>query len=90
MEGHANKFVKRCNKLTNKTTQQLYKVSGQCIDDHHSKKEEMKFDLKDLIVSVLGNTTQNHNRTVRPVVCSEGAHRPVVMRTLIKLLRMEY
>ena len=26
-------------------------------------------DLWDLIVSVLGNTTQNHDRTVRPVVC---------------------
>ena len=27
-------------------------------------------DLSDLIVSVLGNTTQNHDRTVRPVVSS--------------------
>ena len=26
----------------NKTTQQLYKVSTPCIDDHHFKEEEMK------------------------------------------------
>ena len=29
-------------------------------------------DLWDLIVSVLGNTIQNHDRTVRPVVCPQG------------------
>ena len=28
--------------LVNKTTQQLYKVSTPCIDDHHFKEEEMK------------------------------------------------
>ena len=28
--------------LANKTTQQLYKVSTPCIDDHHFKEEEMK------------------------------------------------
>ena len=27
--------------LQNKTTQQLYKVSTPCIDDHHFKEEEM-------------------------------------------------
>ena len=31
-------------------------------------------DLWDLIVLVLGNTTQNHNRTVRPVVCPQTNH----------------
>ena len=29
-------------RLANKTTQQLYKVSTPCIDDHHVKEEEMK------------------------------------------------
>ena len=29
--------------LTNKTTQQLYKVSTPCIHDHHFKEEELKF-----------------------------------------------
>ena len=32
----------------------------------------------DLIVSVLGNTTQDHERTERPVVCSERAPQHVV------------
>ena len=41
MEGHAKKCVERCCELSNKTTQQLYKVSTPCIDDHHFK-EEMK------------------------------------------------
>ena len=42
MEGHAKKFVERYCELANKTTQQLYKVSTLCIDDHHFKEEEMK------------------------------------------------
>ena len=42
MEGHANKCVKRCCEKANKTTQQLYKVSTPCIDDHHFKEEETK------------------------------------------------
>ena len=33
--------AKKCE-LANKTTQQLYKVSTPCIDDHHFKEEEMK------------------------------------------------
>ena len=42
MEGHAKKCVERCCGLANRTTQQLYKVSTPCIDDHHFKEEEMK------------------------------------------------
>ena len=42
MEGHAKKCVERCCELANKTTQQFYKVSTPCIDDHHLKEEEMK------------------------------------------------
>ena len=42
MEGHAKKCVERHCELANKTTQQLYKVSTPCIDDHHFKEEEMK------------------------------------------------
>ena len=41
MVGHAKKCVERYCELANKTTQQLYKVSTPCIDDHHFK-EEMK------------------------------------------------
>ena len=42
MEGHAKKCVERYSELVNKTTQQLYKVSTPCIDDHHFKEEELK------------------------------------------------
>ena len=42
MEGHAKKCVERYCELANKTTQQLYKVSTPCIDDHHNKEEELK------------------------------------------------
>ena len=37
MAGHAKKCVERYCDLANKTTQQLYKVSTPCIDDHHLK-----------------------------------------------------
>ena len=42
MTGHAKKCVQRYCELANKTTQQLYKVSTPCIDDHHFKEEEIK------------------------------------------------
>ena len=42
MENHAKKCVERYCELPNKTTQQLYKVSTPCIDDHHFKEEELK------------------------------------------------
>ena len=42
MEGHAKKCVEGYSELSNKTTQQLYKVSTFCIDDHHFKEEELK------------------------------------------------
>ena len=42
MEGHAKKYVERYCELANRTTQQLYKVSTPCIDDHHFKEEELE------------------------------------------------
>ena len=42
MDGHAKKCVERYCELGNKTTQQLYKVSTPCVDDHHFKEEEWK------------------------------------------------
>ena len=42
MEGHAKECVERCCESANKTTQQLYKVSTPCIDDHHFKGEDLK------------------------------------------------
>ena len=41
-QGHAKKCVERYCELANKTTQQHYKVSTPCIDDHHFKEEELK------------------------------------------------
>ena len=42
MEGHATKCVERYCELAQKTTQQLYRISTPCIDDHHLIKDEMK------------------------------------------------
>ena len=42
LEGHAKKCVERYCELANRTTQQLYRVSIPCIDDHHFKEEEWK------------------------------------------------
>ena len=42
MEVHAKKCVERYCEFSNKTNQQLYKVSTPCIDDHHFKEEELK------------------------------------------------
>ena len=39
VEGHAKKCVERYCELANRTTQQIYKVSTPCIDDHHFKKK---------------------------------------------------
>ena len=41
MEGHAKKCVERYSNLANKTTQQLYKVTTPCLDDHQFKEEEL-------------------------------------------------
>ena len=42
VEGHAQKCVERYCELAITKTQQLYKVSTPCIDDHHFKEEELK------------------------------------------------
>ena len=42
MEAHVQKCVERYCELTNKSTQQHYKESTPCIDDHHFKEEELK------------------------------------------------
>ena len=40
VDGHAKKCVERCCEFADKTTQQFYKVSNPCVDDHHFKEEE--------------------------------------------------
>ena len=42
MEGHVKKCVERYCELTNKTTEQLCKVSAPCIDDRKFSKEELR------------------------------------------------
>ena len=42
MEGHARKCVERYCELANKKTEQLFKVSHPCLDDHQIKKEELE------------------------------------------------
>ena len=42
LEGHAKKCVERYCELANRTTEQLYKVSTPCIDDHHFKEEDLE------------------------------------------------
>ena len=40
MEGHAKKCVERYCELAKQKTEQMYKVSTPCLDDHNYKKEE--------------------------------------------------
>ena len=42
MEGHVKKRVERYCELANKKTEQLYKVSAPCLDDHNFEKEELE------------------------------------------------
>ena len=42
MEGHAQQCFERHCELANKRTEQLYKVSAPCFDDHNFKKEELE------------------------------------------------
>ena len=42
MEGHAQKCVERYCELASKKTEQLYKVSSLCLDEHRFKKEDLE------------------------------------------------
>ena len=57
LESHAKKCVERYCELANKTTQQLYKVSTPCIDDHHFNEEELK-SVGELSKSMLSNCSE--------------------------------
>ena len=86
MEGHAQKCVERYCELANKKTEQLYKVSSPCSDDHHLKKEEFESVgglskvssqsvLKCLYLARLGrpDTLRSVNKLARPVTKWTGA-----------------
>ena len=49
--------VERYCELANKTTQQLYKVSIPCIDDHRFKEEEMK-SVGEFVTNMLPNCSE--------------------------------
>ena len=78
MVGHAKKCVERYCELANKTTQQLYKVSTPCIDDHHFKEEETKS------VGELSNTC---SQIVLKCLYLERIGRPDVLWSVYKLAR---
>ena len=78
MAGHAKKCVERYCELANKTTQQLYKVSTPCIDDHHFKEEETKS------VEDLSNTC---SQIVLKCLNMAGIGRPDILWSVNKLAR---
>ena len=78
MAGHAKKCVERHCELANKATQQLYKVSTPCIDDHHFKEEEMKS------VGELSNTC---SQIVLKCLYLARTGRPDTLRSANKLAR---
>ena len=78
MEGHAKKWVERYCELPNKTTQELYKVSTPCIDDHHFKEEEMKS---------VGEWSQVCSQIVLKSLYLARIVRPDLLRSMNKLAR---
>ena len=77
MAGHAMKCVERYCELANKTTQQLYKVSTPCIDDHHFKEETKS-------VGELSNTC---SQIVLKCLHLAGVGRPDILWSVNKLAR---
>ena len=78
MAGHAKKCVERYCELANKTTQQLYKVSTPCIDDHHFKEEEMKS---------VGELSQVSSQIVLKCLYLARIGRPAILWSVNKLVR---
>ena len=78
MEGHAKKCVERYCELANKTTQQLYKVSTPCIDDHHFKEEEMTY---------VGELSQVCSQIVLKCLYLARIGRPDILWSVNKLAR---
>ena len=78
MAGHAMKCVERYCELANKTTQQLYKVSTPCIDDHHFKEEETKS---------VGELSTTCSQTVLKCLYLARIGRPDILWSVNKLAR---
>ena len=78
MAGHAKKCVERYCELANKTTQQPYKVSTPCIDDHHFKEEETKS---------VGELSHVCSQTVLKCLYLARIGRPDILWSVSKLAR---
>ena len=78
MEGHAKKYVERCCELANKKTEQLYKVSTLCFDDHHFKKEELE---------TVGELSDVCSQFVLKYLYLSRIGRPDILRSVNKLAR---
>ena len=78
MESHPKKCVERYCEFANKTTQQLYKVSTPCIDDHHFKEEVMKS---------VGELSQVCSQIVLKCLCLARIGRPDILWSVNKLAR---
>ena len=78
MAGHAKKCVERYCELANETTQQLYKVSTPCIDDHHFKEEETKS---------VGELTNTCSQIVLKCLYLARIGRPDILWSVNKLAR---
>ena len=76
MEGYV-KCVERYCELANKTTQQLYKVSTPCLDDHHFKKE----------LKSVGELSKVCSQTVRKCLYLARIGRPDILWSVNKLPR---
>ena len=81
MVGHAKKCVERYCELANKTTQQLYKVSTACLDDHHFKEEELKS---------VGELSQVCSQIVLTCLHLARIGRPDILWTVNKLEYQQY
>ena len=79
MEAHAKKCVERYCELANRTTQQVYKVSTPCIDDHNFKEEE---ELKSM-----GDLSKVCSRIVLKCLFLARIGRPDILWSVNKLAR---
>ena len=78
MEGYAKKCMGPYCELANKTTQQLYKVSTPCLDDHHFKEEELKS---------MGELSKVCSQIVRNFLYLARIGRPDILWSVSKLAR---
>ena len=85
MEGHAKKCVERYCELSNKTTQQPYKVSTPCIDDHHFKRRRNEICWR--IVTCMLSNCSKMSQIVLKCLYYARIGRPDILWSVNKLAR---